>query len=81
MTGKATSVICRVLRVARSTAYLRARARSPGFYRRAEDREVLLQIMSVVRERASYGVRRVHALERGSPFFGQLAKVAPTSRG
>lgn len=62
MTGKTTAAICRALHVARSTAYLRLRPRSPGFYRRAEDREVLLQIMSVVRERASYGIRRVHTL-------------------
>jgi putative transposase len=33
-----------------------------AFYRRREDRELLLEIMAVVRERASYGVRRVHAL-------------------
>jgi putative transposase len=62
VTGKPTAAICRALHVARATAYLRLRPRSPGFYRRAEDREVLLEIMSVVRERASYGVRRVHAL-------------------
>jgi putative transposase len=48
--------------VARSTAYLQPRPRPDGFYRRAEDPEVLLEIMAVVRERASYGVRRVHAL-------------------
>jgi hypothetical protein len=32
---------------------LRQRPRPGGFYRKPEDREVLLEIMSVVRERAS----------------------------
>ena len=62
MTGHPTAAVCRALRVARSTAYLRPRPRIGGFYRRSTDREVLLDIMSVARERASYGVRRVHAL-------------------
>lgn len=62
MTGHPTAAVCRALHVARATAYLRLRPREGHFYRRAEDREVLLQIMDVVRERASYGVRRVHAL-------------------
>ena len=62
MTGRATATICRALHVARSTAYLRLKPRPAGFYRREEDREVLLQIMAIVRERASYGVRRIWAL-------------------
>ena len=62
MTGHPTTAVCRALRTARSTAYLRLRPRIGRFYRRAEDLEVLLEIMTVVRERASYGVRRVHAL-------------------
>jgi putative transposase len=62
VTGHPTAAVCRALRVARATAYLRPRARVGHFYRRAEDREVLLQIMTVVRERASYGVRRTHVL-------------------
>jgi putative transposase len=62
VTGHPTAAVCRALRTARATAYLRPRPRVGAFYRRAEDREVLLAIMSVVRERASYGVRRVHAL-------------------
>ena len=62
MTGHPTAAICRALHVACSTAYLQAKPRPEGFYRRAEDREVLQRIMAVVRERASYGVRRVHAL-------------------
>ena len=62
MTGRPTAAVCRALHAARSTAYHRLRPRIGQFYRRAEDREVLLEIMPVVRERASYGVRRVHAL-------------------
>jgi putative transposase len=62
VTGHPTATVCRALHTARSTAYLRLRSRIGRFYRRAEDREVLLEIMTVIRERASYGVRRVHAL-------------------
>ncbi len=62
MTGHPTATVCRALDVARATAYLRPRPRVGGFYRCCTDREVLLEIMSVVRERASYGVRRVHVL-------------------
>jgi putative transposase len=56
------AVVCRALRVARSTAYLRARPRPGRFYRRGEDMEVLLQILSVTKKRASYGYRRVWRL-------------------
>ena len=62
MTGHPTAAVCRALRIGRATAYLRSRPRIGSFYRRAEDREVLLEVMTVVRERASYGVRRVHIL-------------------
>jgi putative transposase len=62
VTGRPTAAVCRALHVARATAYLRHRPREGGFYRRPEDREVLLEIMSVIRDRASYGARRVHAL-------------------
>jgi len=62
VTSRPTATVCRVLHVARATAYLRLRPRPGGFYRRLEDREVLLAIMSVVRERGSYGARRVHVL-------------------
>ncbi len=62
MTGHPTARVCRALHTARATAYLRPRPRVGSFYRRAEDREVLLEIMSVVRERASYGVRAIHVL-------------------
>jgi transposase InsO family protein len=56
------AAVCRGLKVARSTAYLRARPRRNGFYRRSEDMEVLLQILSVTKKRASYGYRRVWRL-------------------
>lgn len=56
------AAVCRALRVARSTAYLRARPRQGRFYRRFEDMEVLLQILSVTKKRASYGYRRVWRL-------------------
>jgi putative transposase len=48
--------------VARATAYLRPRLRKGRFYRRTEDTEVLYQILSVTKSRASYGYRRTHAL-------------------
>ncbi|MFY9551758.1 MAG: IS3 family transposase [Thermoanaerobaculia bacterium] len=56
------AAVCRALRVARSTGYLRVRPRRAGVYRRSEDMEVLLQILSVTRKRASYGYRRVWRL-------------------
>ncbi len=62
MTGRPMAAVCRTLRVARSTGYLRGRPRQGRFYRRAEDTEVLYQILAVTRERASYGVRRTWAL-------------------
>ena len=62
MTDHPTAAVCRALHTARSTAYVRLRPREGGFYRRAEDREVLLQIMDVTNVRASYGVARVHDL-------------------
>lgn len=56
------AAVCRTLKVARSTAYLRTRPRLGHFYRRAEDTEVLYEILAVTRERASYGVRRTWAM-------------------
>ncbi len=56
------AVVCRSLKVARSTGYLRARPRHGRFYRRAEDTEVLYEILAVTRQRASYGVRRTWAM-------------------
>jgi hypothetical protein len=55
VTGVPMTVVCRALKVARSTAYRRSRARQGRFYRRAEDTEVLYQILRVTRQRASYG--------------------------
>jgi putative transposase len=56
-----------------------------AFYRRREGREVLLEVMAVVRERASYGVRRVHALvnrirRRDRPHTGQVRMPASNQR-
>jgi putative transposase len=66
------AVVCRTLRVARSTGYLRGRPRQGRFYRRAEDTEVLYQILAVTRDRASYGVPRTWALvNRGRCGKGQ----------
>jgi transposase InsO family protein len=56
------AAVCRALHVARATGYLRSRPRKGGFYRRAEDTEVLYQILSVTKTRASYGYRRTHRL-------------------
>ena len=62
MTGRPMAAICRALHVARATGYLRSRPRKGRFYRRAEDTEVLYQILSVTKTRASYGYRRTHRL-------------------
>lgn len=53
--------MCEVLGASRSSAYRESRPR-PGFYRRQEDGVVLEQIKQVIRERASYGHRRVTKL-------------------
>ncbi len=71
------AAVCRVLRVARSTGYLRQRPRVGRFYRRADDHEVLLSILAVTRSRASYGYRRTQALvnvdrrNRGEPPYNR----------
>lgn len=62
MTDRPMATVCRTLRISRSTGYLRPRPRVGGFYRRQEDHEVLLAILSVTRSRASYGYRRTHVL-------------------
>ena len=62
VTGVPMAAVCRTLKVARSTAYLRSRPRQGRFYRRAEDTEVLYEILAVTRQRASYGVRRTWAM-------------------
>lgn len=56
------AAVCRALHVARATGYLRLRPRKGGFYRRTEDTEVLYEILSVTKTRASYGYRRTHRL-------------------
>jgi hypothetical protein len=67
------AAVCRALSVARATGYLRLRSRVGSFYRRAEDHEVLLSILSVTRSRASYDYRRTLTLvnrdrrEKGDP--------------
>jgi HTH-like domain len=62
VTDRPMAAVCRALHVARATGYLRSRPRKGGFYRRAEDTEVLYQILSVTKTRASYGYRRTHRL-------------------
>jgi putative transposase len=67
MTSHPLKMICSVLGVSRSTAYRQTKPR-PRFYRRAEDDEVLEQIRTVTRKRATYGHRRVEA--RVNRLFG-----------
>lgn len=55
------SVICETLKVGRATAYRPLTARA-AHYAKADDRVVAAQIRTVVRERASYGYRRVTAV-------------------
>ncbi len=62
MTAHPVSAICRVLGIARQTAYYVRQPRPPGFYHRAEDDTVLQQIRAVTNSRATYGYRRVWAM-------------------
>jgi len=62
VTGHPTAAICRILGIARGTAYHVARERPKGFYRKATDETVLRQIRSVTNSRATYGYRRVWAM-------------------
>jgi putative transposase len=62
VTGRPMAAVCRALHVARATGYLRLGLRKGRFYRRAEDAEVLYQILSVTKKRASYGYRRTHTV-------------------
>ncbi len=55
------SVICTTLGVGRATAYRPLTARD-AHYAKADDRVVAAQIRTVVRERASYGYRRITAV-------------------
>lgn len=52
------SVICATLGIGRATAYRAPTARA-AHYAKADDRVVAAQITTVIRERASYGYRRV----------------------
>lgn len=61
MTGQAMAPIYRTLGISRACAY-RASVGRPAHYVRAGDRVVAAQIRTVIRTRASYGVRRVRAL-------------------
>jgi transposase len=61
MTGRKLAPICRVLGIGRATVYRAERVRGPR-YRKAEDRVVRAHIREVIRTRATYGARRVHAL-------------------
>ncbi|MBX3147008.1 MAG: transposase [Gemmatimonadales bacterium] len=61
MTGRKMAVICRVLGISRACAY-RTSAGRPRRYAKATDRVVTAQVRTIIRTRASYGARRVHAL-------------------
>lgn len=55
------TAICATLTIGRATAY-RAPTRRPRHYACQDDRAVAAQIKSIVRERASYGYRRITAM-------------------
>ena len=61
MTGRKMAPICRTLGISRACAYRESVGR-PARYVRADDRVVAAQMRTVIRTRASYGARRVHAL-------------------
>ena len=61
MTGRAVAQVCATLGVGRATAYREAAPR-PTRYARADDRTVAAQIRAVIRDRATYGYRRVTVL-------------------
>ena len=61
MSGRKIALICRVLVIGRATRYRAGRVRGPH-YRKAEDSVVRAHIREVIRTRATYGARRVHAL-------------------
>src|SRR4029453_13241718 len=62
VTQPPVAAICRVLRMARQTAYYAGRVRPAGYYRRLDDETVLQQIRAVTNSRATYGYRRVWAM-------------------
>ena len=61
MTGRKRAVVCRVLGIGRATSYREERPRGRR-YAKADDRVATAQTREVVRTRATYGARRVHAL-------------------
>ncbi len=61
MSPHPVAAICRTLGMSRSTAYRRGRGRAAPYQRRA-DPTVAAQIRMVIRQRASYGHRRVTGL-------------------
>src|SRR5262249_61647455 len=62
VTGHPVTAICRLLGMARQTAYHVLRPRRAGFYHRADDETVIQQIRAVTNSRATYGYRRVWAM-------------------
>ena len=61
MTRAPVAVVCEALGVERAAAYREPTARGPR-YARADDRVVAAQVRAVIRDRATYGYRRVTAL-------------------
>jgi transposase InsO family protein len=61
MTGHPTAQVCQVLRIGRATAY-RGQVGRPGFYQKPADPAVQAQIRAIIRQRGSYGYRRVTVL-------------------
>ena len=61
MTGRPVAVVCQVLRIGRATAY-RSQVGRPGFYQKPLDGTVQAQIREIIRQRGSYGYRRVTVL-------------------
>lgn len=61
MTGYPVAVVCRVLRIGRATAY-RGQVGRPGFYQKPADGQIQAQIREIIRQRGSYGYRRVTVL-------------------
>ena len=62
MTGRPMAAVCRTLKVARARHTCALGPGRGNFYRRAEDTEVVYEILAVTRQRASYGVRRTCAM-------------------
>ncbi len=61
MTGHAKARVCATLGVGRATVY-RGAAPRPARYAKADDRAVAAQIRAAIRDRATYGYRRVTVL-------------------